>query len=50
MGEKKTEAFPIEIKGIFPKHRHDVLNANGWGYSDSYFAYENGHIIFKGSR
>lgn len=41
---------PIEVKSVFPKRRQEVLNVNGWGFSDSYFTYEEGLLKFKGSR
>lgn len=47
--KKSLGKFPIEVKSVFPKRRQEVLNLNGWGFSDSYFYYENG-LKFKGTR
>lgn len=47
---KKREVFPIEVKGVFPKRRQEVLNLNGWGFLDSYFTTEKGQLTFVGNR
>jgi hypothetical protein len=49
-GEENKRKFPIQVKSVFPKRRQDVLNLNGWGFSDSYFTCEGGLLKFKGSR
>ncbi|XP_055616526.1 alkyldihydroxyacetonephosphate synthase [Toxorhynchites rutilus septentrionalis] len=39
-----------EIVSAIPKKRQDLLKWNGWGYKDSRFEYENGTLMFTGSR
>lgn len=47
---KNAPEFPINVKNVFPKHRQQVLNENGWGFRDCYFVYENNHLVLKGQR
>ncbi|XP_063705725.1 alkyldihydroxyacetonephosphate synthase [Culicoides brevitarsis] len=39
-----------EIKSAVPKKRQELLKWYGWGYKDSSFSYENGQIVFNGTR
>lgn len=48
--DKNDTKYPIQVKSVFPKRRQEVLNLNGWGFSDSYFTCEEGMLKFKGSR
>ncbi|CAG9803045.1 unnamed protein product [Chironomus riparius] len=47
---KKAIKFPINVKNVFPKHRQQVLNENGWGFRDCYFTFENDFLVLKGGR
>lgn len=47
---KKAIKFPINVKNVFPKHRQQVLNENGWGFRDCYFTFENDYLVLKGGR
>ena len=40
----------MAIKSTIPKHRKSILNPVGWGYSDSFFKYENHEFKFSGKR
>ncbi|XP_066259700.1 alkyldihydroxyacetonephosphate synthase [Euwallacea similis] len=42
--------FPITIASAIPKHRHELLKWNGWGYKDSKFVVKNNEVYFTGSR
>lgn len=41
---------PIIVKSVIPRHRHQLLKWNGWGYNDSKFVVRNGEVVFTGKR
>lgn len=41
---------PTEVKSVFLKRRQETMNLNGWGFTDSVFAYEKGQLTFTGNR
>lgn len=41
---------PTEVKSVFLKKRQETMNLNGWGFTDSIFALENGQLTFTGNR
>lgn len=47
---RKAPEFPINVKNVFPKHRQQVLNENGWGFRDCYFTFDKDCLVFKGER
>jgi hypothetical protein len=46
----KRDYTITEVKSVFPKKRQETLNLNGWGFTDSIFAYQNGQLMFTGNR
>lgn len=48
--EKDTEIFPIKVKSVFSKTRHE-LDQTGWGFKDSYYTTnDQGTLTFAGNR
>jgi len=48
--KRRGDDEPVDLTTVLIKKRHETLNSSGWGFKDSGFAIQKGHLYFTGNR